>query len=147
MTGWTINEIDGASPVLDEAFDIRRTVFCREQGIAEALEIDGEDRNCRHYLVREGLGGSAIATTRVMTLGESAAKIQRVAVLKPYRGQGVGEALMRRTIDDLRARGFREAVVHAQTYVEAFYRRLGFLTQGDGFEEAGIPHVHMTLEL
>ena len=40
-------------------------------------------------------------------------------------------------------RGFVEIVLHAQVAVAGFYRRLGYVEEGDLFEEAGIPHVAM----
>lgn len=119
-------------------FAIRREVFCVEQGVAEDHEIDGRDPECRHYLLR--LGGSAVGTARVRPVEPGMSKIERVAVLKAYRGRGLGFALMRHV---LREPGCGRAVLHAQTHSEGFYRALGFETEGEPFDEAGIPHVRM----
>ena len=40
-------------------------------------------------------------------------------------------------------RGFAEIVLHAQVVVAGFYRRLGYVEEGDPFDEAGIPHIGM----
>ena len=125
-------------------FAIRREVFCVEQGVPEELEIDGRDPECRHFLLR--LGGLAVGTARIRPLERGVAKIERVAILAAHRGGGLGSALMRRVLASLDARDLA-AVLHAQAHSESFYRALGFATEGEPFEEAGIPHVRMTREI
>ena len=129
---------------MKDAFAIRVNVFCREQGVSEDIEIDGLDDQCRHYLARRG--GAALGTARVRPYGARAAKIERVAVLAIERENGVGRALMECMIADLGADGVATVVLNAQTAVEAFYARLGFISEGDIFMEAGIPHVRMTMK-
>ncbi len=127
---------------MNAAFAIRRDVFCREQGVAEAEEIDGLDPLCRHYLAR--LDGAAVGTARVRTLAGGDVKIERVAVLKPLRGTGIGKALMARALADI---GAGQAVLNAQLQVESFYGELGFVAEGEIFQEAGIDHVRMVKRL
>lgn len=136
-----ISEAEAAKD-MEACFAIRREVFCVEQGVPEDLEIDGRDPECRHYLLR--VEGRTVGTARVRPVGPGAAKIERVAILGPHRGGGLGSALMRRVLRELDDRGCDRAVLHAQAHSETFYRALGFATEGGPFEEAGIPHVRMT---
>ena len=46
-------------------------------------------------------------------------------------------------MEDARASGFRQIILHAQTYLEQLYTEFGFVRVGDVFNEAGIPHVKM----
>ena len=46
-------------------------------------------------------------------------------------------------VDAARARGDREAVLHAQLGAAPFYERAGFVRRGPEFDEAGIAHVEM----
>jgi predicted GNAT family N-acyltransferase len=46
-----------------------------------------------------------------------------------------------------REAGFRECVLHAQTYVISFYERLGYTAEGEVFYEANIPHRKMRRKL
>jgi predicted GNAT family N-acyltransferase len=117
---------------------IRFEVFVREQGVSEALEWDGLDPDCRH-VVAETAAGKAIGTGRLLPDGH----IGRMAVSKSWRRDGVGSALLDRLVSMARERGDRFAVLHAQSYVTAFYRRAGFEAIGPEFMEAGIPHVEM----
>ncbi len=125
----------------EAAFAIRREVFCHEQGVSAADEFDGLDAECRTYLVR--LSGAAIGTARARPVGSGAVKIERMAILKPYRGRGHGRRLMRHMIGDLQHEGVDTITLHAQCHAAAFYRRLGFVAEGDEFIEAGIAHVRM----
>jgi predicted GNAT family N-acyltransferase len=38
-------------------------------------------------------------------------------------------------------------LLHAQRSAQGFYHRLGFLPQGEPFEEAGISHIAMAMNL
>ena len=129
----------------EDCYAIRTAVFCREQGVSADLEFDGLDDSCRHYLAR--IGETAVGTARLRPLGRGEAKFERVAVLKDYRGRGIGWALMERALADARADGHIRALLHAQTHAGAFYRRLGFRQEGEGFMEAGIPHILMSMDL
>lgn len=128
-----------------QAFAIRRAVFCVEQGVSEAEEMDGLDDLCTSYLASRG--GRAIGTMRVRRLDGDTAKLERVAVLRPHRGTRIGKALMRHAMDCAAAAGVRRLVLNAQCRAQPFYAGLGFVRRGEIFEEAGIPHVRMDCDL
>jgi predicted GNAT family N-acyltransferase len=131
---------------IGRAFAVRRRVFVDEQGIGEALEFDARDDEARHLLA--SVDGEPAGTLRIRLLeGGRVAKIERVAVLAAQRRHRIGRALMTAALDLARAQGAGEAMVHAQTAVEAFYAGLGFVATGAAFEEDGIPHVAMRLPL
>ncbi len=127
---------------MEAALAIRRDVFCREQGVDETKEIDGLDPICRHYLAR--LDGDAVGTARTRQLDNSDVKIERVAVIKPRRGAGIGKALMGRALADIDS---GRVVLNSQLGVESFYLELGFATEGEVFQEAGIDHIRMVKRL
>ena len=71
--------------------------------------------------------------------------IGRICVLREYRGQAIGDLMMRMMI----LRGFdfaREIYLHAQQQAQGFYERYGFQVQGEPFLEEGAPHVLMVLK-
>lgn len=126
------------APRMDAARRIRQIVFCDEQGVSAAEEWDGKDAVCEHFLLSDV--GAPIGCARLRPLGSGVFKIERVAVLKERRGTGAGKAIMREIMGRLSK---ATVVLNAQLAVEAFYRRLGFVSAGEIFEEAGIPHIHM----
>lgn len=121
---------------------IRRDVFVVEQRVPESLEWDGVDPDCRHAIAEDG-HGRAIGCGRLLPDGH----IGRVAVLRDWRGQGVGAALMVKLIGLSRARGDAKAMLNAQVHALPFYERLGFVVAGEPFDEAGIAHQAMELPL
>ena len=125
-----------------EARLIRERVFVREQGVPLELEMDAWDARCDHALARAA-GGAAIGTGRLLPDGH----IGRMAVLKEWRGKGVGAALLQALVDQARMRGHASARLNAQISATGFYRRYGFEASGPEFREAGIAHVAMERKL
>ncbi len=121
---------------------IRHAVFVIEQGVPAELEHDADDADALHLLVRDD-SGTAIATARLLRNGH----IGRMAVLPAWRGRGIGRALMQHLIRHAEHRGLEQLFLHAQCQAEPFYRRFGFVAQGDVFDEAGIAHQTMTRSL
>ena len=76
-----------------------------------------------------------------------AGKIGRIAVKSGLRGRGIGTLILRRLLQEARRLGIREPYLHAQVQAVPFYERLGFSRKGEEFDEAGIPHVRMSLVL
>jgi len=125
---------------------IRTEVFVQEQQIPADLEWDEADATCLHALAVNRLG-MPLATGRLLPAEEGSAKLGRMAVVAPMRGSAVGRQVLEALIAAARARGDREIVLHAQRSAIGFYRRAGFSDRGGPFEEAGIPHQEMALQL
>ncbi len=121
---------------------VRETVFVEEQGVPLALERDGLDETAFHLLA-EDAAGNPVGTGRLLPDGH----IGRMAVLKPWRGRGVGSALLRGLVEEGRRRRLERLVLHAQVTALPFYRRHGFVAEGPVFDDAGIPHRRMVLRL
>ena len=126
----------------DTASRIRFTVFVEEQRVPIEIEWDDQDAKSLHALAYSA-AGEAIATGRLLPDGH----IGRMAVLKEWRGKGVGGAILERLMAAARERGDQEIELFAQTHALEFYRRYGFVEQGEVFEEAGIPHQAMRRKL
>ncbi len=61
-----------------------------------------------------------------------------ISLYKPYRGQGMGTAMMRALLGELRAAGYVRASLSVQKENPALrlYERMGFRIVGDGFDES-----------
>jgi len=134
--------IEPADWVTDRAAieSVRRSVFIEEQRVPESEEWDEADPLCRHVLAFSE-NRDAVGTGRLDADG----KIGRVAVLKQYRGAGVGSLLMHYLVTLAGESGVREVYLNAQTAALKFYEGLGFRAEGPEFDEAGIPHRRMRL--
>jgi len=131
---------------LADAFAVRRAVFIEEQDVDEAEEMDGRDEAAVHYVVYDGADQPA-GTARLRPPDGDVAKPERVAVLGPYRGEGLGHGLMDRIEAEAREQGCRLSRLHAQTSVVPFYEERGYAVTSEEFVEADIPHVEMEKEL
>ncbi|MEO8154110.1 MAG: YbgC/FadM family acyl-CoA thioesterase [Rhizobacter sp.] len=131
-----------------DAGRIRTAVFIEEQGIPMQMEWDEADPDpaCIHAVAYNRFG-QPLATGRLLEHVPGVAKIGRMAVSQPMRGSGVGRSVLDALMKTARERGYREAVLHAQTSAAAFYSRVGFAPRGVMFEEVGIPHIEMVRTL
>lgn len=124
------------------AAHIRELVFVREQGVPAEIEMDAQDAPSEHALACTA-DGTAIGTGRLLPDGH----VGRMAVLKQWRGRGVGALLLQALVERARTRGDAAVRLNAQLSAAGFYRRYGFEISGPEFVEAGIPHVPMQRSL
>ncbi len=124
---------------------LRRTVFIVEQNVPEADEMDDLDGDAVHLLATDDTD-HPVATARLL-VKDDIGKIGRVCVLADHRGAGMGAALMRAAIDALAVRGVRQVRLGSQTHAMGFYEKLGFVAEGPVYDDAGIPHRDMALNL
>ncbi|MDS0258920.1 GNAT family N-acetyltransferase [Haloarcula sp. S1CR25-12] len=144
MTRYT-HHVGGDARLVAMAHTVRRAVFIDEQGVTEAEEMDGKDGVATHIVVTDD--SEPVATARFRFVEETTARIERVAVLSAYRGEGLGASVMETAESMIRERGATSAFLHGQLRVAEFYERLGYEAVGEQFEEAGIPHVEMVKPL
>ncbi|HEX8386646.1 MAG TPA: GNAT family N-acetyltransferase [Rubricoccaceae bacterium] len=130
---------------------VREAVFVREQACPPEEEWDAYDapeargRTVHHLLGTVGGATAACARWRAVDGGPTA-KLERFAVLVPFRGRGLGRDLVAATTAEARAAGHTRFALHAQVHLAGFYASFGFVPVGERFWEAGIEHVKMTLE-
>jgi len=119
------------------AAPVRLVVFVEEQRVPADLEMDERDAGCLHAVAFDD--ERPVGTGRLLPDGH----IGRMAVLKEYRGKGLGGEILQRLMYAAKARGDREIVLSAQVRAVAFYLAHGFEGFGPVYEEAGIPHQDM----
>mgnify|MGYP006441147931 FL=1 len=118
---------------------IRTQVFVIEQNISAEIETDEWENDSTHYLLRED--NKALATARSRLIDENTVKIERVAVLKEVRSQGVGRELMRYLLQDIHSQPNLETIkLGSQNSAIPFYEKLGFQVIGEEYLDAEIPH-------
>ena len=121
-------------------------MFCREQGVSRAEELDGLDDGALHLVALQPDGRRVIGTLRLLLLGGEA-KIGRVAVERDWRGLGIASRMLDFALAGARERGCRRLALASQLTATGLYERRGFSVESDPFESAGIAHVWMGREL
>ena len=127
-----------------DAMAIRLEVFIKEQNVPAEIEMDSYDKTARHFIACSD--GEPAGCIRMIIKGEQA-KLGRLAVLKKYRGQGVGRLLCEKVVEEAKKAGLKKVVLGAQIQAREFYEKIGFIPEGDIFMEAGMEHIHMSLDL
>ena len=136
----TVNKVR-AQTDLEKVFAIRREVFVGEQNCPPELEWEFEDES-NHFLAAVNNEPGGAARWRKTDKGY---KLERFAVLKKFRGMGVGRALVQAVLDDLPQDGAM-VYLHAQVQAVPLYKKFNFKKTGGEFEEAGIRHFKMILQ-
>ena len=108
---------------LAEAFAIRKKVFVEEQGIDEKLDFDIHDHLASHILVY--YGEKPVATGRLL-MEDDRGHISRIAVLKDFRGQGLGRIVVESLEKLARNEGAHAVSLHPHAYLKMFYMALGY---------------------
>ncbi|MGV8958792.1 MAG: GNAT family N-acetyltransferase [Stenotrophomonas sp.] len=144
MTSPSTFRIEPADYATQQALlhEVRHTVFVEEQRVPAEMEVDALDPLSWHVLARDD-SGRAIGTGRLTP----DRRIGRMAVRAEWRGQGVGDALLRALLQQAGDRDWEAVSLHAQLTAREFYVRHGFLPDGPEFEEAGIAHQNMCRRL
>ena len=116
---------------------IRFEVFVDEQKVPAESEVDEHDPRSIHAIA--WADGVAAGCGRLLPDGH----IGRMAVRKPFRGQGVGAALLVHLIERARQRGDDQVVLSAQTHAIGFYEKFGFVVENGEYLDCDIPHRDM----
>ena len=117
---------------------LRSQVFVVEQD-CPYLDLDGRDSepSARHLWVEAD--GVPVSTLRVLEDG-TAVRVGRVATAESARGRGLAARLVRAALD---LAGERDVVLDTQSHLADWYAGFGFVPDGRGFVEDGIPHTPM----
>jgi len=125
---------------------LREKVFVVEQECFY-LDADNNDQQSWHlmFLSENVLAGYLRILPPHTTYNQPS--IGRVVVDKEFRGKGLAKKIMLEAIAFLKKRYPDMTIkIGAQTYLNSFYKSLGFNNQGEEYIEDGIPHIHMILK-
>ena len=120
---------------------IRTKVFIQEQQVPENLEWDEDDKDAIHIIAY--YNNTAVGTARFLESG----KIGRMAVLRDWRYQGTGKAMLQFIFSLARDKGLTSITLSAQNHAIEFYKKLGCVIISDEYLDAGIPHHTMKCTL
>lgn len=133
-----IKRVDSCAE-LTYCYLIRTRVFVVEQQVDPLLELDEEDASATHYLLT--VDRVPVGTCRIV-LHHHEAKIGRFAILKDFRGKGLGHQLLHFAEDDIAqlVPEIHRFYLGAQLTAIPFYEKAGYQPYGDIFDDAHIDH-------
>jgi ElaA protein len=122
---------------------LRSEVFVVEQQCIYS-DVDGKDEESRHLIACKA--GTLLGYLRLQPANRTCefARIGRVVVDPNARGQRIGCRLVAEAIEEAgRLFGPVPIKVSAQSHLEGFYRRFGFLRASADYTDYGIVHCDM----
>jgi len=135
---FTVEQISWHSPKQALLKAVREVVFIHEQLVPPYIEWDEHDQDAIHLLALDTFG-QAIGCARILKKG----RIGRMAVLREWRGKGLGLALLDEAIKICKSLGIQNVSISSQTHAIAFYQKAGFTVTSVAYIDANIWHVDM----
>lgn len=133
---------------LDELYDViqaRVDVFVVEQK-CPYRELDDKDRNAYHIFLRDENGIAAYL--RTLDRGAAFEEVSIGRIITVRRGQGFGAEIMCEGIKfAVKQYSADKIKIMAQHYAKGFYEKFGFKQCSEPFDDDGIEHINMILEI
>ncbi|WP_255964228.1 GNAT family N-acetyltransferase, partial [Staphylococcus aureus] len=79
-------------------------------------------------------------TARIRPINETTVKIERVAVTKSHRGQGMGRMLMQAVVQNVNAQGETDKEVIKSNMVKQLYSPVQFINSTELLIDQGVDH-------
>jgi len=108
---------------IQQVFAVRAAVFMSEQDCPYEEEFDGNDYCATHIIgFVEGRPGAVIRIRYFAGF----AKLERLAVLKNYRGTALTRAVVEAALEICRRKGYERVYGHSQARLVGFWQKFGF---------------------
>lgn len=125
---------------------LRSEVFVVEQHCVY-LDPDGKDAHPETvHLFGLADDDTVAACLRILPAGLSYPQVSfgRVVTAPPFRGRGVGDAMVRIALEEIATRWPGSDVqIGAQAHLRDYYGRHGFVASSEPYLDDGIPHIDM----
>lgn len=124
-----------------QVFQVRRETFIKGQNISQELEFDEEYGKLYHYILILDQG-RGIGTARINLSHEDYGKIERVAIIPEFQGQGLGRQLIEACEAWIWSKGIYKVVITSQLKAAGFYEKVGYVPNPAIKTETTIPTVY-----
>ena len=141
-----ITRIAMQHPLYQQERELRNKILLRPIGVPDFGWEMNDSRSWNFVAVDDA---KVIGCVLLVPLDENLQVCQliQMAVDHNWQGKGVGKKLVNDLLVFAETKGFAEIVIHSRADVTSFYEALGFKTFGDEFEEVGVVHRHLRLNL
>lgn len=124
---------------------IREEVFIKEQGFQN--EFDDIDDTAIHAVIYMDKQPAGCGRTFKDEQEEGLWHLGRLAILVPYRKQGLGAEIIQILEDAACKQGATHMVLSAQDHAIAFYQKCGYQPFGEFYMDEHVPHQMMKKSL
>lgn len=122
---------------------IRKEVFMKEQGFKN--EFDEQDETCYHLVLT--VDGKPAGTARLFSEEDGIFHAGRICILKEFRNLHLGALIVSSFSKKAKELGGKEILISAQLDKEGFYKKQGFTSYGEVYNDEHCPHINMKKEI
>jgi predicted GNAT family N-acyltransferase len=140
----TIQVIEWGSVDYYQTLSLRNQVLRRPLGLVFDPAIFPQEQTDLHLVAKRG---DYVVGCMILTRSTDAMKMRQVAVTNRLQRHGIGKQMVEFAESESIKLGCKRMVLHARDTAMMFYLSLGYTTEGQGFEEVGIPHHRMIKQL
>ncbi len=140
-------DIDFGSTRYEQLVELRYKVLLEPLGLKFLDSHRDKEVNYLHIGCIENLDDKLIGGMMLIPLDNETIRMMQVAVDTKYQGEGVGRDLVTYAEKRAKSTGYKKIVMHAMLTVIGFYEKLGYVQEGEIFEERGITFAKMTKNL
>ena len=121
---------------------LRTSIFISEQLVPEKLEWDDWDNKAKHIVII--FNNAPIGCARLIFI-DKIMRLERMAIIKSKRYRGFGTKLLFEIIRIAKNEKIDRICISAQIQAMFFYQKIGFISEGEIYNDAEIKHIKMTL--
>lgn len=127
---------------LYKILELRIEVFTVEQDCAYQ-DLDDRDKDCRHLWLEED--GVILSYVRINPPGTrfTEPSLGRIVTKETARKKGYAETLIKKGLEVIQADYALPTKISAQSYLEEYYSKFGFVKCSEEYLEDNIPHIEM----
>ena len=127
---------------LYKILQLRIEVFTVEQDCAYQ-DLDDRDKDCRHLWLEED--GVILSYVRINPPGTrfTEPSLGRIVTKETARKKGYAETLIKKGLEVIQADYALPTKISAQSYLEEYYSKFGFVKCSQEYLEDNIPHIEM----
>lgn len=138
-------EIEYNSQRYQEELALRDKILRKPLGLSIYDEVGDEESKFWHFgIIQDGI---LIACLVAQPLEQQTVSAGQMAVSNFLQGQGLGKILVTEAEQKLQRQGIKHVFLAARVSAQGFYKKLGYITEGDTFTKVGIPHIKMSKSL
>lgn len=133
--------------ILFNSEDYKKSLALREEilRVPLGLKLSRHDTSNEDKQYHFGIFDQSdlVACVLILPLDLTSVMLRQMAVCTASQGRNIGKCLIQKTEDILSKRGYKNIEMSARKTVIGFYKKLGYVTDGDGYKLMGIPHIKM----
>lgn len=140
-------DIEFGSSRYDELVQLRYKILLEPLGLKFLDMHRDKEAGYLHIGCIESLDDRLVGGLILAPIDNENIRLMQVAVDTRYQGEGIGRDMVKYAEKRAKNAGFKRIAMHAMLSVVNFYEKIGYVQEGEIFEEKGITFAKMVKDL